>query len=153
MNADVKAKLDSLYDTDYQRWIHQTVAQLKAQDFGKLDLENLIEEIESLGKQDKRSLSSDLTRLCEHLLKIKHWEPERERCLKGWISEVTNFRSEIELILEDSPSLKPFLSEIFLSCYQRARKNVLKVVELSSDSISEEPSFTLEQTLDEDWLL
>jgi hypothetical protein len=70
MQSKATVKPMSLYDSDYQLWLDQTVAQLRSQDFGNLDLENLIEEIESLGKSDKRALSSDLMRLCEHLLKL-----------------------------------------------------------------------------------
>jgi hypothetical protein len=151
MQPEVKAQSVALYDTDYQLWLDQTIAQLKAQDFSNLDLENLIEEIESLGKSDKRAISSYLLRLCEHLLKLKYWESERELCFRGWILEINNFRSEIELILKDSPSLKPFLSEAFLASYRKARKNLLKAIELPS-SIPQEPEFTLEQALDEDWL-
>ena len=70
MNGEVKTKLGSLYDTDYYCWLNQTVAQLKAHNFDSLELENLIEEIESLGKNDKRAILSYLLRLCEHLLKL-----------------------------------------------------------------------------------
>ncbi|PZD75381.1 hypothetical protein C1752_00177 [Acaryochloris thomasi RCC1774] len=150
MNTEVQTKLVSLYDIDYQRWLHQTTAQLRSHDFDNLDLENLVEEIESLGRRDQRAISSYLTRLCEHLLKLKYWDSERERCFRSWILEISNFRLEIELILKDSPSLKPFLHENFLPCYQRARKNMLKVI--PSDLVPEEPNFTLEQALDEDWL-
>jgi Domain of unknown function DUF29 len=152
MEPQVKAKPTLLYDRDYQHWLEHTVAQLKARDFGNLDLENLIEEIESLGKSDRRSISSYLLRLCEHLLKLKYWESERELCFRGWILEINNFRSEIELILQDSPSLKSFVSEAFLASYQKARKNILKVIDLPTNFISPEPDFTLEQALDEDWL-
>jgi Domain of unknown function DUF29 len=60
MQPQVKAHPTSLYDTDYQLWLDQTVSQLKAQDFSQIDLENLIEEIESLGKSDKRAIASYL---------------------------------------------------------------------------------------------
>lgn len=152
MQSEVKVKSIALYKKDYQLWLDQTVAQLKVQDFSNLDLENLIEEIESLGKSDKRAISSYLLRLCEHLLKLQYWESERELCFRGWVLEVNNFRSDIELILEDSPSLKSFLTERFLSSYQKARKNILKVAGFPSSVIPQEPEFTLEQALDEDWL-
>jgi hypothetical protein len=58
MQPEVKVKRPSLYDIDYQRWLDQTVAQLKVQDFSQIDLENLIEEIESLGRSEKRAISS-----------------------------------------------------------------------------------------------
>jgi hypothetical protein len=152
MNSEVKMKLASLYDTDYQIWLEQTLAQLRANDFGNLDLENLIEEIESLGKSDKRSISSYLMRLCEHLLKIKYWESERETCLRGWKLEVRNFRLQVRAILKDSPSLKNYLRENFLAEYQNGRKLFLDDSELDGTLIPEEPSFTVEQALDEDWL-
>ncbi len=152
MTSEIKMKLISLYDTDYQIWLGQTLAQLRANDFDNLDLENLIEEIESLGKSDKRSISSYLMRLCEHLLKIKYWEPERETSLRGWKLEVRNFRLQIRAILKDSPSLKNYLRDDFLAEYQNGRKLFLDDSELDEALIPEEPGFTLEQALDEDWL-
>lgn len=65
---------------------------------------------------------------------------------------MNNVRSEIELILRDNSSLKPCVSERFLSVYQKARKGMVKAIALPSDAISQEPEFTLEQALDEDWL-
>jgi len=152
MQPQVKAQPTSLYDTDYQLWIARTVAQLKSGHFSDLDWKNLIEEIESLGKSQKHAISSYLLRLCEHLLKLKYWESERDSCFRGWILEIGNFRAEIELIIQDSPSLKPFLSEKFLVSYQKARKIILKLIKTSASLIPEEPDFTLEQALDEDWL-
>jgi Domain of unknown function DUF29 len=152
MQSEVKVKSIKLYNTDYQLWLDQTVTQLKTQDFSSLDLDNLIEEIESLGKSDKRAISSYLIRLCEHLLKVKYWELERKTCFRGWVLEINNFRSEIELILKDSPSLKPFLNENFAFAYEKARKSLLKVLQSPAGLIPEKPDFTLEQALDEDWL-
>lgn len=151
MEPPVTAKPTLLYDTDYQRWVEETVAQLKAQNFSRLDLDNLIEEIESLGRSEKNAVSSYLMRLCEHLLKIKYRESERERCLRGWNREVLNFRLEIQTALETSPSLKPFLQDRFIKHYQNGRKLFLKASELEAHLIPEEPEFTLEQALDEDW--
>ncbi len=152
MVPDVKAKPTSLYDVDYQRWLEYTVAQLKAGDFSNLDLENLIEEIDSLGRREKHAVSSYLMRLCEHLLKIKYWESERELCLRGWKREVINFRLQIQDALELSPSLKSFLQDSFAKQYKNGRKLFLNASELNASLIPQEPEFTLEQALDEDWL-
>lgn len=152
MNSEVKTQLITLYDTDYQCWLDQTVAQLRANDFGNLDLENLIEEIESLGKSDKRAISSYLTRLCEHLLKLKYWEAEREMCFRGWRREIRNFRLQIRAILKDSPSLNNYLGETFFVDYQNGRKLFLDSTELDVTLIPKEPEFTLKQVLDENWL-
>ncbi|OUC12980.1 MAG: hypothetical protein B0A82_19750 [Alkalinema sp. CACIAM 70d] len=152
MQSEVKVKQPSLYDTDYQLWLDQTVSQLKVKDFSQIDLENLIEEIESLGRSDKRAISSYLMRLCEHFLKLRYWESERERCFRGWKLEVANFRLQMQAILKDSPSLKNHLRDNFLLEYRNARKLFLNASELESRLIPEEPEFTLEQVLDEDWL-
>ena len=152
MAPEIKAKLRSLYDTDYQLWLDKTVTQLRSQDFSQIDLENLIEEIESLGKSDKRSISSYLMRLCEHLLKIKYWEVERKTCFRGWKLEVVNFRLQIQAILKDSPSLKNYLNDNFAIAYQNGRELFLTASELNAKLIPEAPEFTLEQTLDEEWL-
>lgn len=70
MNAEVEVGQLSLYERDYQRWLDKTLEQLKAHDFSQIDLKNLIEEIEDLGKSDKRAIATYLMRLCKHLLKI-----------------------------------------------------------------------------------
>lgn len=142
----------SLYETDYQLWLDKTVAQLRSGDFSNLDLENLIEEIESLGRSDKRALSSYLMRLCEHLLKVRYWEEERERCLRGWKVEIRNFRLQIQAILKDSPSLKTHLKENFVLEYQKGRNLFLDASGLENAIVPDQPHFTLEQALDEDWL-
>ncbi len=152
MQSEVKTKSVTLYDTDYQLWLDQTVAQLKAKDFSNLDLENLIEEIESLGRSQKHAVSRYLMRLCEHLLKIKYWKSEREMCLRGWKLEVRNFRLQIQEELGASPSLKSFLNDVFVKQYKNGRKLFLDASDLSGKLIPEEPEFVLEQALDEDWL-
>jgi hypothetical protein len=141
-----------LYDTDYQIWLEQTIAQLQTQDFSDIDLENLIEELKSLGKTDKRAICSDLMGLWEHLLKVKYWQQEREICIRGWTVEIRNFRLQIQLILKDSPSLKNYLQENFIQEYQNGRKLFLDATGLKSDIIPADPCFSLEQVLDENWL-
>ena len=126
--------------------------QIQCRDFDHLDLDNLIEEIESLGKRDKRALSSTLMRLCEHLLKLNYWTTERARNFRGWDLDVTNFRLQIQSLLSDSPSLRTYLQQRFETEYGNGRKPFLKASGLAPKTVSEEPIFTLEQALDEDWL-
>jgi hypothetical protein len=92
-------------------------------------------------------------RLCEHLLKVKYWESEQPTCLRGWKLEIRNFRLQIQAILKDSPSLSNYLRENFVEEYQNGRKLFLESSELDPAPIPDTPEFTLEQALDEDWLL
>ncbi|WNN92025.1 DUF29 domain-containing protein [Gloeocapsopsis dulcis] len=149
MEIEVKK---SLYETDYQLWLAQTLKKLQLGDFENIDLENLIEEVESLGRSDRHAASSYLMRLCEHLLKLTYWKSEREMCFRGWNLEITNFRIQIQEQLETSPSLKTFLQENFLKQYKNGRKLFLKASDLDYSLVPEQPCFTLEQALDEDWL-
>lgn len=97
----------TLYDYDFALWIDDTVQKLKARNTADLDWENLIEEVESLGKREKRKLKSLLLRLFEHLLKRKH--TGMQECYRGWDLEIRNFTEQIKELLEESPSLKSYL--------------------------------------------
>ncbi len=141
----------NLYEKDYYLWLDKTINLLENHQFSDLDLENLIEEISSMGKSEKRSLESYLTRLLEHLLKLVYWQSELEYNQRGWKNEIRNFRLQIKQIIEDSPSLKPYLSEIFLPCYQNARKLFLDLSGMAENLVSLDPICTIEQALNEDW--
>ncbi|HAN74585.1 MAG TPA: DUF29 domain-containing protein [Planktothrix sp. UBA8407] len=110
--------LKTLYDSDFALWVEDTVNKLKAKDTKDLDWENLIEEMESLGKSQRKTVRSFLFRLLEHLLKRCYVNlPE---CYRGWEIEIRNFRRELKQEFQDSPSLKTFMLEILTTSYQDA---------------------------------
>ena len=152
MVTELKTEVKKLYDTDYNLWVLETVKQLKNRNFDCLDLDNLIEEVEDLSRRDKKKLKSLLRRLFEHLLKLKYWELEKERNQRHWRGEIINFRVQIKEELEDSPSLKPYIQEIFSACYQNSRKIASQRSGLPLETFPQKPIATLEQVLDEDWL-
>ena len=119
------AKTKTLYEADYFLWIEKTVQGLKAGDLSRVDLENLIEEVEALGRKERRSLRSFLMRLLEHLLKRCY--VLMSDCYRGWEIEIRNFRQQLRAILQDSPSLRGFLVECFEDCYQEALESVQDV--------------------------
>ena len=112
----------NLYEQDFSLWIEDTINKLKTRDHDNLDLENLIEEVESLGKSQRKAVRSFLVRLLEHLLK-RCYVPMSD-CYRGWEIEIRNFRQRLQIELEDSPSLKTFLREIFVKSYEMALENV-----------------------------
>ncbi|MBE9056779.1 DUF29 domain-containing protein [Sphaerospermopsis sp. LEGE 08334] len=117
----VKA-VKNLYEQDFSLWVEDTVNKLKARDNENLDWENLIEEVESLGKSQRKAVRSFLVRLLEHLLK-RCYVPMSD-CYRGWEIEIRNFRQRLQIELEDSPSLKGFVLEILDKSYEMALENV-----------------------------
>ncbi len=152
MVAEPQPSTNSLYETDYHLWVLETVKQLENQQFNQVDWEHLIDEVLDLSRRQKRKLESLLTRLLEHLLKLKYWESEKVNNQNHWKREIRNFRKQIKKELRDSPSLKTYLSDQFLELYQDARELVADASGLSLQTFPEQPIADLEQVLDETWL-
>ncbi|GCL53770.1 protein of unknown function DUF29 [Microcystis aeruginosa NIES-3806] len=100
------AKVKNLYDQDFALWIEKTVKQLKSGYLSQVDLENLIEEVESLGRRDKRELKNRLITLFEQALK-RRYLPLSD-CYRGWEVTIKRCQSQLKDILKDSPSLCSF---------------------------------------------
>jgi hypothetical protein len=141
----------TLYEQDYYLWIEKTIHLLETNQFSDLDLDNLIEEISDMGKSQRQSLKSYLTRLLEHLLKLAYWQSERKYNANHWGGEISNFRFELSELLIDSPSLKPYIEEIFDKCYQAALRSLSQRMGVQINTLPTEKIFTLAQALDEDW--
>jgi len=112
----------NLYDRDYFLWVNDTVNKLRAKDFNHLDLENLIEEIEDLGRSQKKELRNRLRTLLEHLLKRLYVDMPQE--FNGWERTIRNQRREIKSELEDSPSLNSVWDQSFDSAWRFALETV-----------------------------
>ena len=134
------------YETDYNQWLKETVKHLQERNFEQVDWDNLIEEIESMGKSDRRALMSLLTRLIEHLLKLAYWQEEKKRSGNHWAAAIVNFCAQIQHRLEDSPSLRTELAAMYDKVYPVAIKSVSQLFSLNSDA-----HISLEQTLDDNW--
>jgi hypothetical protein len=151
MVTSTQPTTQTLYDQDYYLWIRTTINQLRTGQFSAVDLENLLEELETMGRSEKRAIESLLTKLLVHLLKLKCWDSERERNQGHWLGEIRTFRKQIKKSLKDSPSLKPYILEIFDECYQDARLEASDRSQLPLDIFPVIPIGSLEQILD-DWL-
>lgn len=114
-----KAQLTTLYREDYVLWIEATLEQLRDRNYDQVDWENLLEEIEDMSKRERSSLRSNLAIALLHLLK---WEFQPELRTGSWAGSITEHRTRILDILEDSPSLNNYLPEAILWAYPRARR-------------------------------
>src|SRR4051794_12517875 len=104
-----------LYETDFYGWTQEQVSLLKTQQWEQLDTVNLIEEIETLGRRERQELRNRLGVLLGHLLK---WQFQTEKRSNSCLSTIREQRVQIKLLLQDSPSLKPYLDEVFLDVYE-----------------------------------
>jgi len=141
-----------LYETDYYLWVLETAKKLQNRELDSLDWENLIDEVLDLSRREKRKLESLLTRLLEHLLKLKYWQSEKEFNQNHWQREIRNFRKQINRNLKASPSLKAYLTDQFSELYQDARELVSDASGLPIGHFPESPLAPLEKILDENWL-
>ena len=149
MSTELQATQKSLYDTDFVRWVESTAAQLRAQDYASVDWANLIEEIESMSRQERKSLKSNLKVVWLHLLK---WQYQPNRRSKSWRSSLREHRERLVDDLKDSPSLKPYLQEIFAECYDRARAQAADETDLPLDTFPIDCPYTADQAIDSDFL-
>jgi hypothetical protein len=148
IGLNTKANLKEIYEKDFNIWLENTANLLKEKKFNELDLENLIEEIEAMGKKDKRELKSRLIVLIMHLLK---WKYQPQKKSPSWLKTINEQRREISLLLEESPSLKPSLTTILDDCYQTARKDASKETNLSLTTFPIDNPFNLAEILDRDF--
>jgi hypothetical protein len=142
--------LTELYETDFVLWTEKTAELLRQKNYDAVDWENVIEEIASMGKNDRRTVRSLLTRLIEHLLKLAYWESERERNARHWLGEIAIFRRDLETEIETT-TLANHARDCFESAYLSARKGLIAAGYIKKSTIPLEPSFSLEQVLDLDW--
>jgi len=138
-----------LYATDFNLWVQQTAELLRKRQWQEIDLEHLVEELEEVSKREKRAITSQLIRLLLHLLKW-HYQPQRRS--DSWLDSITDARIQIELTVQESPSLKYYPSDEFLSCYQRARSSAAKQTGLPLPTFPESCPYLLEEVLSEAWL-
>ena len=144
--------LSELYDRDFYLWVQTTVQLLQDRQLDRIDFESLIEEVESMGKREKKELKSRLTTLIEHLLKLEYWEAEKDNNARGWRLTVVEQRRQIKYLLEDSPSLKVLLIEIWATCYDDAREDIIRKYKLESELFPDEAEFSLDDILAEDYI-
>ncbi|MGL5872929.1 MAG: DUF29 domain-containing protein [Xenococcaceae cyanobacterium] len=141
--------MTKLYDRDFSLWIDTTVEQLKHKKLDNIDWENLIEEIESLGKSEKNALKSNLRILLMHLLK---WEFQQDRRSNSWSYTITEHNIRINNAFQDSPSLKSYFADIFDDCYRDARKLAAKQTGLDINIFPVSCPFAREDVLNSDRL-
>ncbi|WP_413173386.1 DUF29 domain-containing protein [Anabaena azotica] len=142
-------QLRQLYEIDDYLWLEETIKLLKTKDLDNLDLDNLIEELESLGRNELNKVRSLLKQIIIHILLLEYWQDEYDRNCSHWEGEIIAFRYDLNHSL--TTSLKNKLILELEEIYQLSRKLVSKKARLSSNLFPENCPYSLEQLLDDNW--
>ncbi|WP_156518342.1 DUF29 domain-containing protein [Phormidesmis priestleyi] len=145
----LEAALKTQYETDYLRWIETTLEKLRSRDYASVDWENLVEEIEDMGRSERRSLKSNLIVVLVHLLK---WQFQIDRRSGSWEGSMIEHRRRIHQAIDDSPSLQPFLESIFDECYLQAVKQAKAETGLSSETFPHQCPYELVEVVGDEFL-
>ncbi|HEX3883830.1 MAG TPA: DUF29 domain-containing protein [Stellaceae bacterium] len=143
------ARNSAAYDDDFFAWTQDQARLLREGNLSLVDAENVAEEIESMGRSDRRQLESRFIVLLMHLLK---WQVQTEFQSRSWSSTIRTQRHEIEVLLEDSPSLRHVVDQPREALYLRARRNAADETGISERNFPAECPFTPAQILAEDFL-
>jgi hypothetical protein len=137
------------YEKDFYAWTQEQVNLLRTEQWERLDTTNLIEEIETLGRKERQELRNRLGLLLGHLLK---WQFQPEKRTNSWLGTIREQRIQIKLLVEDSPSLKPYLEEVFLTAYELGLALAVRETQLGEQLFPEVCPYTLEQALNSGFL-
>ena len=141
-----ETKMQSLYETDFYAWTQEQAKLLKHQQWSQLDLPNLIEEIESLGKQQRAELRNCLSILIGHLLK---WQYQVSKRSRSWLNTIRIQRIDVVQLLAENPSLKSYLEEAIQIAYTKGTALASGETNLPRKTFPENCPYTLEEILND----
>lgn len=147
MNVNLPTK--NLYEQDFDLWLKGMITTLRAGQWQRIDIDNLIEELTEIGRRQQRELKSRLVVLLLHLLK---WQYQSEKRSNSWIATLNEQRRELVFLLEESPSLKSKMSGTITTAYDYARQDAARETGLAIAIFPPECLYTKSQILDPDFL-
>lgn len=139
----------TLYESDYWRWLTETAELLRSGQLDHIDILNLAEELDDMGRNEKRALESNLEVLLRHLLKYRY-QPERRS--NSWRFTILEHRDRLAKAFRDSPSLRLYFASIYADCYATARQKAAVETGLPLETFPAQVPFSPEAALDADFL-
>jgi hypothetical protein len=139
---------NTLYEQDFYAWTLQQAELLRTRRLDCADLDNIAEEIESMGRSEKRELISRLTVLLLHLLKWQYQSALRSR---SWQLTIRGQRRSLVRHLRDNPSLKSQLDQAMSDAYGDSTIEAERETGLAAETFAETSPFTFDQTIDDDF--
>ena len=137
----------SLYDLDFHAWALEQADAVKRRSANELDWDNIAEELDSLGRNEKRALVSRLEVLLLHLLK---WQAQPSRRGRSWLLTLREQRRKLQRLLDDNPSFNRLLPEAVADAYGDALISAERETGLpAASAFPPACPFTLDQILDD----
>jgi len=149
VNKSMETDVATKYDIDFYGWTQDQAALLKCGQLDKLDIANLIEEVEDMGKSQARQLHNRLEVLLMHLLK---WQYQPGLQGNSWRNSIDEQRVRIAKHIEKNPSLKGKREEILEDAYEDARYSARRETGLSLETFPKGCQWTYEQIMDAEFL-
>lgn len=138
----------NLYENDYYLWIKRTAKLISQGEFSQIDTVNLVEEIEDMGKREKRAIESNLTVLLAHLLKYQ-FQPQKRS--NSWTGTIIEHRRRIRKSFRDSPSLRQYFSDIFEETYQDAIRAAAGETGLDPQTFPSSSPFSQDEVMNDEF--
>jgi hypothetical protein len=110
----------SLYDEDFLRWTEENAALLRSGNVGEADLDHIAEELEDMGKSERREMVSRVRSVLMHLLKLELSKGRSPRAVRSWEATLRTQRIELAALLKDNPSLDPKVGDAITDVYSDA---------------------------------
>jgi hypothetical protein len=137
-----------LYERDFYAWSNEQASLLRAGRLAQADIEHIAEEIESMGRTEKRELVSRLTILLLHLIK---WRFQAAKRAASWEASIRVQRNRLADHLDDNPSLKPLLPTALSAAYRDAVLEAVAETALPQSTFPATCPWSIEQVMDADF--
>jgi hypothetical protein len=137
------------YETDFYAWSDEQARLLRGRRFTELDIAHLAEEVEDLGKRERRALESRLAVLIGHLLKWRYQTDYPYR--KSWRATINTQRRSIQRLLAENPSLGAQLDTLVESAYRDAVDLAVAETPLDYDAFPKGCPWGLDLILGDHW--
>jgi hypothetical protein len=134
------------YDRDFYAWANEQAALLRAGKLSQADAENIAEELERLGRTEKRELVSRLTALISLLLKARSPSAKRTPSVKDAIASA---RGQLLEHLEENPSLRDKAPEALASAFRNARRTAVEEAGADDGGLPVSCPWSFERMMDE----
>jgi len=139
---------NSKYNVDFYGWASEQASLLRAGHLSAADIENIAEEIESMGRGEKRELVNRLTVLLKHMLK---WKFQPKKRTSSWQASVQVQRNGVRRHLVDNPSLRPLIPAAIGDAYEDAALEAVAETKLSRATFPASCEWSFDQLMDSDF--